>query len=222
MLGYLQGKIISKNTDTSTAVLLAGPVGYEIMFSKKTFEMITPQSDYSLWLHTHVREDAFILFGFLSELEKSFFRVLLGMSGLGPKTALSLLSEHGPERLCQLILEKKTSEISSAPGVGKKLAEKLVIELGSKVEKLQWVTQLEKFNQEVGSTVVAPSRQLRDDLNSALINLGYQQNHIKTALDRLFENKEAGFDFETGLRFVLAEISGRRNTTREAERAGNA
>src|SRR5205085_963855 len=109
-----------------------------------------------------VREDILQLYGFELEAEKQFFRVLLGVSGLGPRTALSLLNEHGPERLSKYILEKDTSSISEAPGVGKKLAERLILELASKIEKMAWVTQLQKAFPAETTAAASPARQLRD------------------------------------------------------------
>ncbi|NBY20989.1 Holliday junction branch migration protein RuvA [bacterium] len=139
MLGFIEGKIISKSIETSQAVVLCAGVGYEITLSKQTLEMTHVNSNVSFWIHTHVREDALILFGFFSEAEKQLFRILIGVSGLGPKTALSLLSEHGPEKLIQLIVHKRISEIAEAPGVGKKLAERLSLELSTKLGKLAWI-----------------------------------------------------------------------------------
>ena len=207
MLGYIEGKIISRNADQNQCTVLSGGVGYEISLSKRTAEGLLPNESRAFWIHTHVREDVLVLFGFATETEKQFFRILLSVSGLGPKTALSLLSEHGAEKLSGLIISKEVSEISTAPGVGKKLAERLVLELASKLEKLSWVTQIEK--QTIGPKA-APSakKQLREDLLSALLHLGYQPNQIKTTLDKMFENNETHtLKFETCLKDALKEMS---------------
>lgn len=206
MLGYIEGKIISKNPDTNQCVVLAGNIGYEISVSKRTLEILSLDSNTALWLHTHVREDALTLFGFETETEKQFFRILVGVSGLGPKTALSLLSEHGAEKLSQLILAKEIAEISSAPGVGKKLAERLVLELASKLEKLAWVSQIEQ-KLTTPKLEHAPKKQLRDDLLSALVNLGYQPSQIRTTLDRVFDGSLSELNFETCLKDALKDIS---------------
>ena len=95
MVGFLQGKVISKNPETNQCVVLAGDLGYEVNVSKRLFDALSHEQPISLWIHTHVREDAFLLYGFANETEKLFFRILLGVSGLGPKMALSLLTEHG-------------------------------------------------------------------------------------------------------------------------------
>src|SRR4051812_29844725 len=103
MLGFVEGKVISKNIETSQCIVLCHGTGYELSLSKKTLDIVTVGETRSFWLHTHVREDLLVLFGFDTETEKLFFRVLLSVSGLGPKTALSLLSEHGAAKLSQLI-----------------------------------------------------------------------------------------------------------------------
>ena len=220
MLGYIEGNIISKTTETSQVVVLSQGVGYELTLSKHLLESVHVGSSGVFWLHTHVREDAFTLFGFRSEPEKKLFRILIGVSGLGPKTALSLLSEHGSQKLVKLILEKRISEIAEASGVGKKLAERLCLELSGKLEKLAWI-QLMPTPQTLEATPeLSAEMQLRVDLNSALQHLGYQQAHIKTILDKVLgrvENKSDGF--ESLLRKALSEISGR-NPPLNSQEAG--
>ncbi|NBX68777.1 MAG: Holliday junction branch migration protein RuvA [Proteobacteria bacterium] len=210
MLGFIEGKIISKSIETSQAVVLCAGVGYEITLSKQTLEMTHVNSNVSFWIHTHVREDAFILFGFFSEAEKQLFRILIGVSGLGPKTALSLLSEHGPEKLIQLIVHKRISEIAEAPGVGKKLAERLSLELSTKLGKLAWIQAMPQSEMAESPKTLSKDEQIREDLSSALTNLGYPVGQIKNTLDRMFLREDnTGLGFEALLRMALKEISGR-------------
>ncbi len=217
MLGFAHGKIISKSIDSNHCVIRTGDIGYEITVSKKVYESLATGETYSVWLHTHVREDQITLFGFLTETEKTFFRVLLSVSGLGPKTALSLLSEHGAEHLSQLILAKNVSEIATAPGVGKKLAERLVLELSSKLEKLTWVTQLEVNATANKASKKPKSKELKDDLSSALSHLGYQPQQIKITLEKMFDSgDQEKLGFESCLKAALKEMSGHRLTTSEA------
>jgi len=211
MIGFLQGTLVSKNPDSQSCVLLVSGVGYEINVTSRLFDTFVQGAALSLWVHTHVREDALLLYGFATEGEKHFFRVLLGVSGLGPRTALSLLAEHGPDRLSQHIQNKDIDEISTASGVGKKLAQRLVLELGTKLEKLAWAAQLEKVSQEIKSGSVSPEKRLREDLSSALSNLGYAPNPIKSVLDRILEREEEA-GFEACLRAALKELSGRAGT----------
>jgi Holliday junction DNA helicase RuvA len=207
VVGYLQGKLLSKSQG-SVVVVLAGEIGYEVTLTSRQFEGLVLETPLSLWIHTHVREDILMLYGFATEPEKQFFRILLGVSGLGPRTALSLLSEHGAERLSQLIVDKEVDEITSAPGVGKKLAQRLVLELAGKIEKLAWVSQREKKSVENRAQALPPRRQLREDLSSALLNLGYQPNRVGALLDKLLE-AEDDLGFEGYLRSALKELSGR-------------
>lgn len=210
MLGFIKGKLISKNLDAQMCVVLSHRIGFEVMMPKRLFESVLLGETLSLWIHSHVREDAFTLFGFAQESEKFLFRVLLGVSGLGPKTALSLLGEHGAHRLCQLIMSQDADALSEAPGVGKKLAQKVILELQGKIEKFAWLEELPKSAVIERDTTLPPVKQLREDLNSALVNLGFVPNHIKTTLDKLFDRKDVeNLGFAEALKTALKEMSGR-------------
>lgn len=210
MLGFIEGKVISKSIETSQVVVLCSGVGYEVTLSKQTLELTHLNSNLSLWLYTHVREDAFILFGFYSEAEKQLFKILIGVSGLGPKIALSLLSEHGSEKLIQLIIHKRTTEIAEASGVGKKLAERLALELSTKLSKLAWIQAMPQVEMADTAKTISKEDQVREDLTSALANLGYSTGQIKNTLDRmLLRDNTADLRFEDLLRMALKEISGR-------------
>jgi holliday junction DNA helicase RuvA len=210
MLGFIRGILISKAVDSTQCVILAGRVGYEVVVPKHTFTM-TMREPVSLWLHSHVREDAFTLFGFSTETEKLLFRLLLSVSGLGPKTALALITTHG-KLLPNLIIQKNADGLSEAPGVGKKLAQKLVLELSGKIEKLSWLKLLEPQSAATPKVFSDPNSQIREDLVSALVHLGYQPNSIKTVVDRLMEKNDLkATRFEDFLRMALKEMSGRQS-----------
>lgn len=220
MLGFIQGKLISRNSESLHCVVLAQGLGYEILVPKRTLERLSLAADLSLWLHTHVREDVLALYGFESENEKLFFRLLLSVSGLGPKTALSLLSEFGADTLVELILGKRIGEISKAPGVGKKTAERLVMELSGKIEKLSWakdnITSIAQSSPKLNSGLM----QAREDLFSALTHLGYQPHLIKGAIDKVMVSEEKSF--EGLLKLALKELSNRSlNSTRVNSEVGN-
>lgn len=220
MLGFIEGKVISKSIETSQTVVLCSGVGYEVTLSKQNLEITHLNSNVSFWLHTHVREDVFILFGFYSEAEKQLFRILIGVSGLGPKTALSLLSEHGPEKLIQLIVHKKISEIAEAPGVGKKLAERLSLELSTKLGKLAWIQAMPQAEMAEAPVALSKEDQVREDLTSALVNLGYPVGQIKNTLDRMLLRENGNsLGFEALLRMALKEISGRNVASSTQENA---
>ncbi len=210
MIGFLQGTVISKQMESLQCVVKAGDVGYEMIVSRRLFDSLETETTSSLWVHTHVKEGVFALYGFASETEKKLFRVLLSVSGLGPKTALSLLSEHGPEHLVQLILNKKASDIAAAPGVGKKSADRIVMELLPKLEKLAWLQDvkgallpsLPKQKSEAGT--------VQDDLSTALLNLGYLPAQVKPLVAQHFRDHDSEeLGFEAHLRILLNTISGR-------------
>lgn len=209
MLGYVHGRLISKNFDNLHFVVQAGPLGYEITVPKRLVEKTSLETELSLWLHTHVREDVFTFYGFETENEKTFFRLLLSVSGLGPKTALALLSEFAPETLTDLILGKRIGEISKAPGVGKKIAERLCVELSGKLEKLA-LKDISAPRLGLTQPLNSPALQIREDLASALANLGYQPAPIKIAMEKLFALPDfAAQPFETSLKMALQELSNR-------------
>ena len=205
MLGFIQGKIISRNFESSSCVVLAQGLGYEILVPKRSLERFSLASEVSLWLHTHVREDILALYGFDSENDKLLFRTLLSVSGLGPKTALSILSEFGTDTLIELILSKRVGDISKAPGLGKKTAEKLVIELTGKIEKFSWAK--ESIQATAKSQSGPGSVKMREDLFSALTHLGYAPHQIKFALDKVMTSSESSF--EALVKLALQELSSR-------------
>jgi len=208
MLGFVQGKIISLNPESQQCVLLMQRLGFELTLPKRLFETLAVNQKVALWIHTHVREDAITLFGFGTELEKQFFKQLIGVSGLGPRTALSLLGEHGAGRLIQLIIDKQTEAISEAPGVGKKLAQRLVLELAGKMDKWMFHEAVVASPLRKVSDLPAPQRQLRDDLQSALLHLGFVPTQVKNTLEKLLEGtdlEEQGF--EICLKAALKEMS---------------
>lgn len=208
MIGYLHGKLLSKNLDSSSCILLCGDIGYEIAMPRSFTETAILNQTFSLWIHTHVREDILGLFGFVSENERNFFRVLLGVSGLGPKGALSLISEHGSQGLASLVLRQDAGGISTAPGIGKKLAQKIILELQTKVQKLAWLEALPATAKTKEATKLSDDDQRREDLASALQNLGFAPQVVRPTLEKL----ESGDDwekqpFESALRMALKELS---------------
>jgi Holliday junction DNA helicase RuvA len=212
MIGYLNGKILSKNFETSACTLLCGQVGYEILVPSPKLETFEIGTEIGFWIHTHVREDTLTLYGFQIETEKFFFRLLLSVSGLGPKTALSLISHHGSETLTRLLIQKDSDGLSQAPGVGKKLAQKLVIELSSKIEKISWIEELKTKEKLQSVRLQEPQHtQLKVDLVSALMNLGFAPAVIKPVVDNM-ESRSAfeKENFEDCLRLALSELSGRK------------
>ena len=203
MLAFIKGNLISKNNETAQIVVLAQNVGYEVILPRTTLETVHMGQDIELWLHTHVREDILALYGFLTDSERLFFRILIGVSGLGPKTGLALVGMHGVTALARMILEKNIVAIKGTPGVGQKLAEKIVLELSNKMEKLSFITDP---NPRARTETPPQGAMLRDDLQSALQNLGYPPLKVKGALEGLFATDVSTLSFEDALKRTLKEM----------------
>jgi len=135
MIGFLTGKIISAKP---TQLLLdVNGVGYSVSISINTFEKISGKDTASLHIYTNVKEDSISLFGFFTEAEKDMFEILISVSGVGPKSALGLLSGISVENLKHAIIEENVARIVAVPGIGRKTAERLILELKSKVGKVE-------------------------------------------------------------------------------------
>jgi holliday junction DNA helicase RuvA len=135
MIGFIKGNLISAKP-TQLLIDVNG-VGYLCNISINTFEKISNQTSVSLFIHTHVKEDSITLFGFFNESEKTMFELLISVSGVGPKIALSILSGIQIDDLKDAILYSDSSRISAVPGIGKKTAERLILELKNKVDQVK-------------------------------------------------------------------------------------
>lgn len=196
MIGYLTGKIISKKP---TKILLdVNGVGYSVNISITTFEKLPDLNEStSLFIYTSVKEDAIDLYGFSIPAEKEMFELLISVSGIGPKLAQSLLSGIQVDELKYAIDEGNLSRIIAVPGIGRKTAERLLVELRDKMDKLS-----EKFEPaEAG----APSS-VRSDAIAALVNLGY---NIKTAekVVRNVMSSKTSSTIEDVIKESLAELN---------------
>lgn len=172
MLGYLKGTLLIKKP-TQLLVEVNG-VGYEVSISLMTFERIGEATESSLFIHTNVSQDAISLYGFISEDEREMFRLLISVSGVGPKTALALLSGIRVDELRYAIETGDTHRIHAAPGIGKKTAERLVLELKGKVSNIQ-----------TGSTSVFSQRGARAEALTALVTLGFNAKSAEKVVDAI-------------------------------------
>lgn len=172
----------------------ASGVGYEVAISIPTFTALPAEgAPVSLLIHTHVREDALALFGFTTATEKRLFEKLLGISGIGPKLALTVLSGLPPERLVAAIQAQDHAMLTRIPGVGKKTAERIVLELRDKLQEL------------AAAPIPGAATPVAEDVLSALVNLGYQrvaaQKALETAATR---HPDAAADFEALFRAAMS------------------
>jgi len=177
MISCLKGELFYKSSDT--AVIMVNGVGYEVSLSSTSLEQL-PQTGEEVFLHiyTHVREDALSLFGFADTDEKKMFLLLINVSGVGPKLALSVLSGIRPQDLARAIATKDVTRLTGLSGVGKKTAERLCLDLKDKVGFV--VSGDEELPDFTAGSQAKGSKE--KDVISALVNLGYPQNRAYIAL----------------------------------------
>ncbi len=195
MIAHLRGRLFSKQP--GQAIVEAGGIGYDVTISVPTFTALpTEGGEVSLYIYTQVREDALALFGFLERDEKRLFERLITVSGVGPKLAITILSGLNLERTVEAIRAQDHATLTRIPGVGKKLAERLVVELKEKLEDLAVAP--------AQGHVVAPAA---EDVLSALVNLGYQRPAAQKAIEMAVEKeKAAGENFDALFRGALKVI----------------
>lgn len=181
MIAHLSGTLIFKQA-TSVILDVAG-VGYEVTIPVSTFyEMEEAGANVALRIYTHVREDALQLFGFRTARERELFLQLISVTGIGPKAAITMLSGMNADEIINSIRANNLARLTSIPGVGRKTAERLVIELRDKINNLSSPALDETIA--TGATGDAPPSgdSLRDDALSALVNLGYQRAAAEKAV----------------------------------------
>ena len=184
MIAHINGILIKKTTQS--LIIDNGGIGYEIIVPLSTFYSL-PEEDngVSLHIYTHVREDAFILFGFKTILEKEIFRMLISVTGIGPKLAINILSGIGPDELLEAMAIGDALRLQSIPGVGKKTAERIALELREKAIKVRpdlEVTTVQFKTHE--------DKKVVDDALSALLNLGYPARSAKSAVQKALSSIE--------------------------------
>jgi Holliday junction DNA helicase RuvA len=179
MIAHLKGILLSKSTDT--IIIDNNGMGYEVFVPLSTFYSLPDEDgqEVNLYIHTHVREDAFLLFGFNTILEKKIFRLLISVSGIGPKLAINILSGIGPDSLLEAIAQGDVARLQSIPGVGKKTAERISLELKDKAQSTRSDADLPPVK--ISSQ---EDNEVRDDALSALINLGYSSKAAGKAVDK--------------------------------------
>jgi Holliday junction DNA helicase RuvA len=198
MIAHLRGRLLSKTPNQ--AIIECGGVGYDVTISVATFSALPGEgTDATLHIHTHVREDQIALFGFSETQEKRLFEKLLTISGIGPKLAITVLSGIDASRLVTAIRSGDHATLTRIPGIGKKTAERVVLELKDKLDDLAVTIPASG-----GGAHHGPAG---DDALSALVNLGYPrpvaQKAIETAITK---TPEVAHDFETLFRAAMQAI----------------
>jgi len=179
MIALVRGTLAYKSTDH--VIIDVGGVGYRLFIPLSTFYSLPETGEASLYTHTHVREDALLLYGFLTLEEKDLFGVLIGISGVGPKLAVNILSHIPVADLKNAIAAGDIKRLSGLPGIGKKTAERLVLELKDKVGPVN-----EALTTAGASSLTGQSAgDLINDVISALVNLGYKESQARKVLENM-------------------------------------
>lgn len=177
MIGWLKGTIVDKQ-QPGKIVLNVNGVGYDLETSLTTFFQIESQTDsVALHVHTVVREDAFLLYGFAHQEERALFRTLIKVNGVGPKMAIAILSSITPEDFIQCIQQQNTSMLTRLPGIGKKTAERLVVEMKDSIQQFSPVLR--------SNMSVSPRMSQQEEAISALEALGYKPQEAASLVRKL-------------------------------------
>jgi len=196
MISFIKGKIIERKP--TEIVLEANSVGFSIFISLKTYEML-PEigSDtliYTVLIH---REDAMVLYGFINEEERELFRNLINISGIGPKSAIGILSAIDPLELKNMIIDGNSTSLGKVPGIGKKTSERIVLELKDKIGKSQYQTDVSR------EYAVSP----RNEALNALLVLGYNRNTAeKVIIETMSETKNKNLALEEIIKIALQKL----------------
>jgi Holliday junction DNA helicase RuvA len=197
MIAFLRGRILDKQPNR--IVVDVQGVGYEVHVPLSTYYGVGDAgADVGLRIHTHVREDALQLYGFLSALEQQVFERLIATSGIGPKLAIAVLSGIEPHELVAAVQRADVARLTAIPGVGRKTAERIVLELKDRLMHLVVPVGAAPSSAPAGA-------QLRDDLLSALLNLGYHRPVAEKAVDATLKTNGAP-TLEQALKTALREL----------------
>lgn len=198
MIAHLRGRLLEKHPNR--IIVDVNGVGYDVHVPLSTFyEMAEPGEEIALRVHTHVREDALLLYGFATPLELQIFERLISVSGIGPKLALAVLSGIEPTELVSAIRTANVARLTGIPGIGKKIAERIGLELKDKMASFVAAELAASHTTAAGET-------LRNDVLSALMNLGYHRPLAERAVDSAIK-KGDGATFESVLKFALRELA---------------
>jgi holliday junction DNA helicase RuvA len=196
MIAFLEGELHEKRPEY--VILKAGGVGYQAFIPLSTFyQLPEPPGVAALQVYTHVQTDTLQLYGFATQEEKQTFIKLLAIPRIGPKLALGILSGISPQDLAQALAQNDIKRLSAIPGLGRKSAERLVVELKGK---------LAPAAEHLTPTAVGPQGSIWDDALSALVNLGYARNHAEDAL-RLVHTHDKPLTLEDILRLSLSRLA---------------
>lgn len=196
MIGSLRGSVLERTGD-STVLLEVGGVGYLVTVTPRTLAELEPSSTVFLHVHHHIREDAQTLYGFRQRDERSTFDILIGTHGIGPAMAMAILATHTPSALVDIVATNDLASLTLVPGVGKKTAERLLVELRNRLS----LPMLDP----VGAGGGGGSSSAMGDVREALTGLGYGPEEIRDALRELSSTTDASTLLREALQLLGAK-----------------
>lgn len=197
MIAALRGKILFK--DTTRVIVDVQGVGYDVSVSRNTMGSLPDEGEVFFHIHTALRENSLELYGFTVQDEKSLFEMLLGVTGIGPRLALTILSGVSPDLFQKAVLEGDVHRLTAIPGIGKKSAERIVLELKEKIKKAGLST--------LAQAATGLSASLEEDLVSSLVNLGYKEHHARAAGRKAMQCCEPGVPLPDAVKLALKELA---------------
>jgi Holliday junction DNA helicase RuvA len=194
MITHLNGRLIEKNP-THAIVECAG-VGYFVHISLNSYAQIQDQESIKIYTHYSVREDAHTLFGFATESERIMFRLLISVSGIGPSTAILILSSLGPQQLKEAILSEEVSLLKTIKGIGGKTAQRMVVELKDKMEK----------DTQIQLTISGQQSETKKEALAALQVLGFDRKRVEKPLEAILKKSDPEIRVEEVIKLVLKSL----------------
>ncbi len=198
MIAQIRGQLIQKSP--GLVIVEANGVGFQVYVSLHTFyDLPEVEQPVRVYTYTHVREDVLQLYGFSTLLEKEIFQILIGVSGIGPKLALNILSGISAPLLIRSLGSGDLNRLLSIPGVGRKMAERMILDLQEKVQKLESRVSLPPVSH-------LPRDEMTEDVISALVNLGYKKGQAESAAENILQQRP-GIKLEEALKESLRVLS---------------
>jgi len=226
MIHWLKGKV--QTLLPGGVVLNVGGVGYGLELPLSALIQVTEDgTEKEFWIFTHVREDSLRLFGFNTQTDRQMFALLLGISGVGPKVALAIMSTLTIDDIIGAAHYDQTAQLERVPGIGKRTAERVLVELKPKIERFEEANRLEAGPGSASSAGATSgissgrqkSLQIYQDAHSGLLNLGFKTKDIDKALHKITE-KDQEIEFQELMRLALMALTGREIAAPVAKKAG--
>ncbi|MFC1836508.1 Holliday junction branch migration protein RuvA [Thermodesulfobacteriota bacterium] len=198
MIAALRGTIMAKGPNR--VVVDVQGVGYDVAVSLRTLTEVAESEEVFLYVRTLMRENALELYGFMEKGEKELFELLIGVSGIGPRLALAVLSGISPDSLREAILADNVGRLKAVPGIGKKSAQRIIVDLKEKMKKVS-------FGADADVPTERSSGSLEEDLISSLINLGYRERDAEAAAGKVIQGSDRPLDLGEALKLAFKEMA---------------